>query len=455
MTIARPGMILALEVAHPQRPDHVLLKPGFALDAMALARLRELGVHQIWIRVPGLQQMLRFVSPELLAEHQALTARMARSFDVIAGAGDTPLDFREVTQAVRSMVARLAAEPRCQSLASEVVSPTSPLAAHASNVCFLSLLMGLKLDEYLMRERGKLAPAHARNVESLGVAALLHDVGALRLPAGVLDRVLRTGDETDPAWREHVQAGHAMARDHVEPSAAAAILQHHQRFDGKGYPALRQRDGTLATLAGHNIHVFARIIHVADAYDRLRMVRGQPAPTPAVRVLRVLLERARAGEIDPVVFKALLNVAPPFRTGELVTLSNGLHAAVVGQNWAYPCRPDVQIIPDQALQGRSVPLGGVIRLQQHAALSVMAVGGERVTADLFSPMNAEEFDLRILSDPRGIKASAKPEAKPAAPNGTQPGAKLPAKPASQGAQAAHAVPRGKSTRETVGIAKGR
>ncbi|HCT44936.1 MAG TPA: hypothetical protein DF699_06965, partial [Phycisphaerales bacterium] len=149
----------------------------------------------------------------------------------------------------------------------EIADTGSPAIRHGANVGYLAMLMGLRLDFYLLRERSRLTPRLAKDVTSLGVAAMLHDIGMTRLKASVLKRWADEHDHTDPAWREHVDLGYEMVRGHVEPSAAAAVLHHHQRYDGSGFP-VRKRNGKVAGLDGSSIHIFARILIVADLYDR-------------------------------------------------------------------------------------------------------------------------------------------------------------------------------------------
>src|SRR5262249_3220971 len=141
----------------------------------------------------------------------------------------------------------------------------------------------------------------------------------------------RTLDETHEPWRAHVHIGYELVKDAIGPAAAAGVMHHHQKYDGSGFPWRKRLNAPDEPLAGSDIHVFARIIGVADIFDRLRNPPGaspNEAPTPVVRVLKRLQEEPYVRWIDPMVFKALLAVVPAYLPGTMVTLSNGQHAVV-------------------------------------------------------------------------------------------------------------------------------
>lgn len=406
-------MTLALPAMHPHTDGHVLLRPGFVLDRAAILRLIELGVHGLWIRYPGLESVMKYVSPEVLHEHARLTRLLGAGLDRITSEAATALDFQPYAWAVRSLVQKLAAEPGCQMIVADIIRAERAFVTHASNVCFLSLAMGLKLENYLVRQRRGLSYAAAKSVENLGVGALLHDVGTLHLPPDVLYRYTHTGDEDDPAYQEHVRVGYRVVRPFVEATAAATVLQHHQRFDGRGYPALPNRQGRPRTLRGDQIHVFARICAVADLFDRLRHpVCTVHKPLTTVRALGKLLKEARHGGIDPIVFKALVASAPPYPPGSIVTLNDGFPAVVVEFDPTNPCRPVVQevLVPMARMDPDNLPLGAIVDLRHHPDRFVERFQGEFVAEDNFEPLYPSEFDLRLLTPP-GVP----PEPLPATP----------------------------------------
>ncbi|HYE03632.1 MAG TPA: HD domain-containing phosphohydrolase [Phycisphaerales bacterium] len=384
-----------MPVLHPERPGHVLLKPGATLDAPAVEKLRELKVAVLWVRYPALEFLARYNSPRIVQEHAQLTAALSEGFDAVSKRTAAPMDFRAYADAVGGLLRSIVESPDAALFIHEISGRQSPLLAHCANVCFLALLLGLRLEGYLVQQRSGLPTHRARKIESLGLGALLHDLGMLHLPEGVLEKYLRTGKDDDPAIREHVRLGFELVRGKVPPTAAGVVLHHHQRYDGKGYPALARLGREPAPLAGLRIHIFARIVAVADAFDRLRHPPG-PAPggpaaevrptAPAVRVLRCLLDQARAGVIDPVVFHALLAVVPAYPPGSEVRLSDGTRAVVTGFDRTDPCRPTVRPLtaPLAALADQAV-LGAELDLSRQPRLAIAECDGQATLDANFYP----------------------------------------------------------------------
>lgn len=116
---------------------------------------------------------------------------------------------------------------------------------HAHRVRDLALRIGRRLG----LDDGRL--------EGLGLAATVHNVGYIRTPAEILNRPRLLGAEERDLIRQHPETGHAILRDISFPwPIADIVLQHHENWDGTGYPA---------GLVGEEILLDARIIRVADS----------------------------------------------------------------------------------------------------------------------------------------------------------------------------------------------
>lgn len=418
MANARPGMVLALPVHHPLKPGHLLLKPGAELDPASLDKLRQLRVTTLWIRYPALDYLARYLSPTISAAQARLAGALAEGFDRAAAGAHASLDFADYSVAVGSLLKELIDRPEACVLLEGLITPERPLLAHSTTVCFLSLLMGLKLDAYLLVERAAAGPTRAKRVENLGVGALLHDVGMLRISPEARARWEATHDTRDPEWRAHVRLGYHMVRGKIAPTAATVVLHHHQHFDGSGFPALRRLNGAAAAQSGHRIHIFSRIVMVADTFNRLRNPPPRPGehrdgPLPAVIGLNGLLAMTLAGQVDPVVFQALLAVAPAYPPGSIVRLSDGRTAVVEGWSPADPCRPRVREMidldrgalappappgapPDAAAEGA---IGEVIDLRLRPDLWVAWADGRDVSGDNFSAREQPVVAAPAPADP--------------------------------------------------------
>jgi putative nucleotidyltransferase with HDIG domain len=133
------------------------------------------------------------------------------------------------------------------------------------------------------------------DLEVLSRAGMLHDIGKV----GVPDYVLLKPAALDPAERaiieSHVTIGYEMLKElPFLRDALPAIRGHHERWDGKGYPD---------KLAGNGIHLYARIMTVADSYDAMTSARPYRAALPTDEAARRV--RADAGtQFDPAVVRA-------------------------------------------------------------------------------------------------------------------------------------------------------
>jgi len=144
---------------------------------------------------------------------------------------------------------------------------------------------------------------HGADREHLRWAALLHDVGKLAISAGVLNK---TGKLTEEDWtqiRRHPAAGAHMASPLRSwlGSWAATIAQHHERYDGAGYPR---------GLKGDEINLGARIVAVADAFDVMTASRSYRKPMSRDAALRELAS-CSGSQFYPRVVRAMLSVSTP------------------------------------------------------------------------------------------------------------------------------------------------
>ncbi|GIV00959.1 MAG: hypothetical protein KatS3mg014_2574 [Actinomycetota bacterium] len=127
------------------------------------------------------------------------------------------------------------------------------------------------------------------------LAGLLHDVGKVGIPPEAVHGPDDLEGECLEAYRRHVERGARYARVSAGAQVADAIRHHHERWDGSGFP-----DG----LAGEAIPLLARILAVADAYDRFRTTPREDgtAPTPSECLEHLRQEAGSA--FDPVVVEA-------------------------------------------------------------------------------------------------------------------------------------------------------
>src|SRR4029079_15081824 len=148
-------------------------------------------------------------------------------------------------------------------------------------------------------------------------SALLHDVGKLRVPQEILTSDKRPTDDEWAILATHPAEGMALTECLTDwlGEWRRAIGEHHERWDGRGYPG---------GLRGQRIHLGARIVAVADAYDVMTSVRSYKKPISAAAA-REEIARCSGGQFDPAVVRAFLNIGLrrlQFALGPLAWLSN-------------------------------------------------------------------------------------------------------------------------------------
>jgi len=385
-------MKLAMPIFHPERPATVLLKTGATLTGLTLSKLQQLGIHHMWIAYPGLEQITESVSEEVTRARAQMTQTLSDAFDAARDTTDPVLEYRPFHDAIVTLLDSLIHNPNAAQHIQDLNESANPLLRTAANVAYISLLIGLKLDFYLEHQRPRLAPSQARDVTSLGMGALLHDVGALALEPEVRDQYIKSRNESDPAWREHVVKGFEMVKGKIDAAAATVVLHHHQHFDGSGYPARKTTTGIL-TPSGTDIHVFARIVAAVDLFERLQ-AQAQRAnePLPTVRILRMLSSPPYADWLDPVVLLGLHAVIPPYAPGTVVELSDMTRAVVTRWNPEQPCRPVIREIRN--LDDPNDPfIGSEIDLAENPGLEVAFAEDADVREDNFYASESRCFDL--------------------------------------------------------------
>lgn len=340
---AKPNMTLALPVPNPGRTDRFLLHAGFQLDTRSIGRLNDFGVRECWVQHPSLNDMDTMIDHRTLEKHSAVTRHIEQAFSSVQNRTNAQLDYNEYCRSITSLVHSLLSNPLAIMMLNELGDKNQTLMTHCSNVAYLTLLMGLKLDGYLIRQRKRLTHRHAIEIGTLGVGAMLHDLGMLLIDQAAAETARETDDQTDPNWQEHVKLGYQLVHGKVEPSSAVVVLHHHQHYDGSGFPKCQTDDSIWAGRAGNKIHVFARIAAVADTFDTLQHPPAGEKRT-TVQVLGMMLRPPLINWFDPVVMRTFLQVLPVYPPGSLLQLSDDRWAVAIKHAPDDPCRPKVQII---------------------------------------------------------------------------------------------------------------
>lgn len=223
------------------------------------------------------------------------------------------------------------------------------LAHHSMNVVVLSLLLG------------KAARLGEEEMRSLGLGAMLHDVGKSDVPVRVLRNAQRTASE-EQFYQAHVGYGikQVAAISELPVPAKNIIACHHEHWDGQGFPN---------HLAGAKIPRLARLVAIANRYDNLcNPFDLKTARTPAEAVASMF--RQEAGRFDPELLQLFVKAVGVYPPGCFVSLSDGSTGLVVETNTGDLLRPLIMLYDASVPRNEALLIDlGEAGLRIEAALS--------------------------------------------------------------------------------------
>lgn len=197
---------------------------------------------------------------------------------------------------------------------------------HSVNVGLLATLIGMQ-----MGYRNK-------QLKELTLSALLHDLGKMTIPSEILNKPDGLTIQEFEIIKQHPLRGVELLRDvKVSPEVLAGIRQHHERWNGQGYP-----DGLRSTA----IHPNARVIAVADVFDAITADRPYHDGMPPYHALE-LIQAGFYNDFEPEAVLALRNSLVIYPENSSIKLNTGEVGIVVTIPPNFPTRPLIRILFDK------------------------------------------------------------------------------------------------------------
>lgn len=155
----------------------------------------------------------------------------------------------------------------------------------------------------------------------LRMAAMLHDVGKVAISDLILKKPARLTDEEFDVMKHHTFLGaklFANPKSEFDEAAAQVALNHHERWDGRGYPGFidplsgeampgyEEQEGKARPKRATEIPLFGRIVALADVYDALSSARCYKEPWDEAKVIKVI-EEEKGKQFDPEMVEAFLS----------------------------------------------------------------------------------------------------------------------------------------------------
>lgn len=201
-----------------------------------------------------------------------------------------------------------------------------PLAKSSVNAAILSTLIAAEMKLPLQK------------VLHIATGALIHDVGMLKLPRELVGKKGQLTDAEVQRMKAHpLYSFKVICKEFLYPEDVGIVaLQHHERWDGDGYPR---------RTAGDDIDLGARIASVADAFEAMVSEKPYRDSMIGYAAMKSLLSD-NSRRFDPEVLKAFIRTMGIYPIGSIVLLNNGSIARVVEVHGEAPLRPRIKILID-------------------------------------------------------------------------------------------------------------
>jgi len=316
----KPGMKLAKDVRLPD--GRLLLLAGFAVKPLYLRKLEAFNIDHVYVE-EGQYTPIEEFEEEKIYNHAYTTIKnifaMARK--------DEKADLASVRTSVGDILRRVMENETVMLHLTGIRDIDNYTFLHSVDVCIYSIILGKKLGY------GK------EPLMSLGMGAILHDIGKCKVPLDILQKPGKLTDDEFAQMKLHTVRGCEIIKNtwRMNPKVANIAFQHHEKWDGTGYPL-----GTSSNL----IDPLSRIVALADVYDALtsdRVYKKRELPHKAASYIK-----SNAGLLfDPFIVDLFINNIAAYRDGTLVLLNTGELGSVISSGEAGSERQKISVFSNK------------------------------------------------------------------------------------------------------------
>lgn len=278
--------------------------------------------EQAAINVLRRAKLDREIVAESVEMHSLLRSQAEALVENISHTGR--IDSRRARQSVSSIADSLENNIAAMVWLTRIKRADEYTAQHCVNVAILSMGLAQALEW------------QQDQIELAGLAGMLHDLGKTQLDKTILNKPGRLSAKEYGHVKQHARLGYLMLRedDEVHPAVAQAVLEHHERPDGGGYPNGRNR----ATL-----QPMSALISVVDAYDAITSKRPYSSARSHHEALGILWKQ-RNRQFDASMVESLIQFLGWITPGTVVRLTTGQHAIVLRASHRHRLSPMVRLL---------------------------------------------------------------------------------------------------------------
>lgn len=244
-------------------------------------------------------------------------------------------DSTAIKNSIAGMVQSVLRNPDALLWFSQLKNKDTYTSEHSLRVCILALTFGRHLE----------LPEPDLNM--LGIGALLHDIGKVKIPIEILDKPDRLTAEEFELMKQHVPWGvDILSQTPGIPEAAIDVARfHHERYDGSGYTA---------GLKGEQINLFGQIGAIVDSYDDITSDRPYHQGMAPHDALRKIYEWRRK-DFHEILVEQFIQCMGIYPIGSVVEMNTGSVGVVISANRARRLRPRIAMVLDPSKQRYQAP----------------------------------------------------------------------------------------------------
>ena len=247
------------------------------------------------------------------------------------------------------------------------------------NVAIISLIIGkgMRLSDGILKK--------------LGLGAILYDIGLVKVPEKILNKQYKHTPEEYAEIKKHTVYGYKLMKSNFrfEEEMAAIALEHHEYFNGKGYPR---------GISGNEIHLYAKIVAIAHEAEKVMKNNRILPDEKSLNIeknaekkllfdsVKIIMQGAKI-KYDPTISKIFVGIFSVYPIGSVVILNDNRKALVFATNNNFPIRPIIKIVSDES--GKLITDGEVVNLVENNQLFINSIDRDN---KFF-----EEVDKKILN----------------------------------------------------------
>jgi HD-GYP domain-containing protein (c-di-GMP phosphodiesterase class II) len=301
----------------------ILLRAGVQLTHRYIEKLKELGVFFVYVEDDRLEDVL--VEDSRLSELKQATMKNMSSIIKNVHSCNSK-DVKESLNIIEDLVDYIISMGDVNKSLYDIQTYDNYTFVHSLDTCIMASFLGLS-HGFIEKE-----------LKELAVGAILHDIGKTKISSKIINKCGPLTDEEFIEIKKHPVYGEEILSKNVRipDNAIKAVLQHHERIDGRGYPY---------NLTDREISKFGKIVSVCDVYDAIsndRVYRKKFSPNSAYE----LILAGSGTAFDNTIVQSFRATFAVFPLGCCVKLSNSIEGYVIRQNKNFPDRPVVRVLYD-------------------------------------------------------------------------------------------------------------